>query len=132
LGHVAGRDVGGHEKRLFLGASDLLAAGVLGVETETSFVTSASDPEAGFYLVRALLIKHGLVMSDLNFNRVRRENHRKARKLRGLPELPLVGAGKSATFNVLFRRDLVAEISGSAYYEKLPPSPRVDQILKLW
>lgn len=70
-------------------------------------------------------------MSDLNFNRVRRENHQKARKLRGLPELPLEGAGKPATFNVLFWRDLVAEISGSVYYEKLPPSPRVDQILKL-
>jgi len=88
-------------------------------------------PEASFDLVRAFLIKHGLVMSDLNFNRVRRENHQKARKLRGLRELPLEGAGKPAAFNVLFCRDLVAEISGSVYYENLPPSPRVDQILKL-
>ena len=124
-------DVEGHERQLFWGASDLLASGILGVETETSFVTSVDYPEAGFHLVRALLIKHGLVMSDLNFNRVRCENYQKARKLRGLPELPLEGAGKPATFNVLFCRDLVAEISGGVYYEKLPPPPRVDQILKL-
>jgi hypothetical protein len=42
------------------------------VETETSFVTSAFDPEAG------LLIKHGLVMSDLNFNRVRTTRRRES------------------------------------------------------
>src|SRR5262249_37127798 len=124
-------DVEGHERHLFLGARNLLAAGVLGVETETSFATSVVYPEAAFGLIQALLIKHGLVMSDLNFNRVRRENYQKARKLRGLPELPVVGAGKPATFNVLFCRDLVAELNGSVFYENLPPSPGVDQILKL-
>jgi FkbM family methyltransferase len=124
-------DVEGHERHLFLGASELLAAGVLGIETETSFATSVVYPQAAFGLIQALLIKHGLVMSDLNFNRVRRAAYQKARELRGLPELSLVGAGKPATFNVLFCRDLVAELNGGVYYEKLPPSPRVDQILKL-
>src|SRR5262249_1703966 len=123
--------VEGHERHLFLGARNLLAAGVLGVETETSFATSVVYPEAAFGLIQALLIKHGLVMSDLNFNRVRRENYQKAGKLRRLPELPVVGAGKPATFNVLFCRDLVAELNGSVFYENLPPSPGVDQILKL-
>ena len=66
-------DVEGHERELFLGASDLLAGGLLGVDTETSFVTSPVYPQAGFDLIRALLIKRGIVMSDLNFNRKARE-----------------------------------------------------------
>ena len=61
---------------------------------------------------------------------MRRAAYQKARKPRGLPELSVVGAGKPATFNVLFCRD-PAELDGSVYYEKPPPSPRVDQILKL-
>jgi hypothetical protein len=72
-----------------------------------------------------------LVISDLNFNRIRRENYLKTRKLRGLPELPLGGAGKPVTFNVLFCRDPVAELGGGAYYQTPPPQLRVDQILKL-
>jgi FkbM family methyltransferase len=122
-------DVEGHERELFLGASDLLSAGLLGVDVETSFVTDAAYPQAGFDLVRGLLTKHGLMISDLNFNRIRNETYQKARKQRRLPELPLEGAGKPATFNVLFCRNVAAE--GSIYYEKLPPPLRVDQILKL-
>ena len=124
-------DVEGHERHLFLGANDLLAGGVLGVEAETSFATSVIYPQHSFGLIQALLIKHGLVMSDFNFNRVRRAAYQRARKLRALPELSVVGAGKPATFNVLFCRDPVAELDGSVYYDKPPPSPRVDQILKL-
>lgn len=124
-------DVEGHERELFAGASDLLAGGLLGVDVETSFVTSDVYPQPGFTIIHRLLMKRGLVISDLNFNRIRRENYLKARKRLGLPELPIEGAGRPATFNVLFCRNLVAEVGGGVYYETLPPLASIDQILKL-
>lgn len=124
-------DVEGHERELFSGASGLIAGGMLAIEAETSFATSDVYPEPSFALIQARLAKHGLLISDLNFNRMRRENYQKARERRGLTQLPLEGAGKPATFNVLFCRDVVAEINGGAFYERLPSIPDVDQILKL-
>ena len=115
-------DVEGHERDVFLGANTFLAAGILGVEVETSFATNAASPEPNFDVIRKLLIKRGFAMSDLNFNRVRGASYQSARKARGLPELPLEGAGKPATFNVLHCRDPFAEFSQTL---------RVDQILKL-
>jgi hypothetical protein len=67
---------------------------------------------------------------DINFNRVPRAACQEARRRRNLPPLPLQEAGKPATLNVLFCRDLTAERDGSLYYPKLPPKPSVDQILK--
>jgi FkbM family methyltransferase len=124
-------DVEGHERDVFWGARDLLAAGVLGVESETSFGTSVIYPETHLGLIQGVLLKHGLVVVDLNFNRVRRAAYQEARRRRSLPALPLEGAGKPATFNVLFCRDLAAERNGSLYYEKLPLPPGIDQILKV-
>jgi FkbM family methyltransferase len=124
-------DVEGHERDVFLGAADLLSAGVLGVESETSFDTSIIYPETHFGLIHGVVLKHGLVVFDLDFNRVRRATYQYARKRRGLAAMPLEGAGKASTFNFLFCRDLAAERNGSLYYEKLPPSPSVDQVLKM-
>jgi FkbM family methyltransferase len=124
-------DVEGHERDVFWGAGDLLGAGVLGVETETSFDTSIIYPESHFGLIHGTVLKHGLMLFDLNFNRIRRAAYQDARRRRSLPGMPLEGAGKPATFNVLFCRDLTAERSGSSYYAKLPPPPSVDQILKM-
>lgn len=101
------------------------------MESETSFGSSVIYPQTHFGLIQGVLLNHGLVVSDLNFNRVRRAAYQEARRRRTLRELPLEGGGKPSTFNVLFCRDLTAERNGSLYYEKLPPSPRVDQILKL-
>lgn len=124
-------DVEGHEGDVFRGAEDLLAAGVLGVESETSFGTSVIYPQTHFGLIQNVLLKHGLVVSDLNFNRVRRAAYQEARRRRALPALPVEGAGNPATFNVLFCRDFAGERNGSHYYEKPPLPPRVDQVLKL-
>ena len=123
-------DVEGFERDVFFGASGLLAAGVLGVESETNFSTSPVYPDTHFGLIHDVMLQHGMFVFDINFNRVPRAACQEARRRRNLPPLPLQEAGKPATLNVLFCRDLTAERDGSLYYPKLPPKPSVDQILK--
>jgi FkbM family methyltransferase len=123
-------DVEGFEGDVFRGAVGLLAAGVLGVESETNFFTSNVYPDSHFALVQAELLRSGLVLFDLNFSRVPRASYHEARKLRGMPALPAEGSGKPAYFNVLFCRDLAAERDGSLFYRRPPPAPTIDQVLK--
>ena len=123
-------DVEGFEKDVFRGASDLLGAGVLGVECETNFRTSIVYPESHFGLIHGIVLGYGLVLFDLNCNRVPRAAYQEARRRRNLSPLPPEGSGMPATFNVLFCRELPAERDDSLYYSRMPPPPSVDQILK--
>jgi FkbM family methyltransferase len=123
-------DVEGFETEVFDGAAELLAGGVLGVESETDFSTSNAYPDSRFALVQAALLRNGLVLCDLNFDRVPRASYREARNVRGMSALPAVGSGKPRLFNVLLCRDLAAERDGSVFYKRLPPRPTIDQILK--
>ena len=79
------------------------------------------------------MLKHGLLVADLNFNRVRRAAYQDARKRRTLPEFPLEGAGRPATLNVLFCRDPTVERRGRFGYKGAPspPAPSIDQVLKV-
>jgi FkbM family methyltransferase len=123
-------DVEGFERDVFLGARELLAAGVLGAESETNFSSSPTYPDTHFGLIQSVLLQQGMFLFDLNFNRVPRAAYHDARSRRNLPQVPSEGTGKPATINVLFCRDLMAERDGSLYYPKLPAPPSVDQILK--
>src|SRR4026208_442882 len=123
-------DVEGFEKGVLEGAAELLAAGFLGVESESHFLTSAAYPNTHFGLIQNVMLQHGMLVFDINFNRIPRAACQEARRRRNLPPLPLQEAGKPATLNVLFCRDWTAERDGSLYYPKLPPEPSVDQILK--
>jgi FkbM family methyltransferase len=123
-------DVEGFEADVLRGAGELLRAGVLGVETETNFATTRAYPDSPFAMVQAALLESGLVLFDLNFNRVPTASYHQARKVRGLPPLPAEGTGKPQIFNVLFCRDLAAERDGSLFYKRPPPRPAIDQILK--
>jgi FkbM family methyltransferase len=123
-------DVEGFEAQVFQGAAGMLANGVLGVEAETNFFTSASYPESRFALVQAALSRSGLVLFDLGFTRVPRATYNKARQARGMSAPLAHGSGKATIFDVLFCRDLTAERDGSLYYTQLPAPPTVDQILK--
>ena len=95
-------DVEGFEKDVFRGASDLLGAGVLGIECETNFRTSIVYPESHFGLIHGTVLHYGLVLFDLNCNRIPRAAYQQARHRRNLPALPPEGSGMPATFNVLF------------------------------
>ena len=106
---------------MFWGASELLSGGILGVESETNFNVSEIYPETHFALIQATLLKHGLLVSDLNFNRVRRAAYQDARKRRALPEVPIEGAGRPATLNVLFCRDLTVERDAVDSDTRVPP-----------
>jgi FkbM family methyltransferase len=123
-------DVEGFEKDVFCGASDLLGAGVLGIECETNFRTSIVYPESHFGLIHGTVLRYGLVLFDLNCNRIPRAAYQQARRRRNLPALPPEGCGMPATFNVLFCRELAAERDDSLYYSRMPPPPSVDQVLK--
>ena len=123
-------DVEGFEGSVLLGASKLLASGVLGVESETNFSTSPTYPKTHFGMIQEVLLQQGMFVLDINFNRVPRAAYQQARKHRNLPQMPSEGCGKPATLNVLFCRDLTAERDGSLYYPQVPPPPSIDQILK--
>ena len=124
-------DVEGFEKHVFLGAQELLAAGVLGVECETSFATSVVYPATHFGLIHGLLLHHGLVAFDLSCDRFPRAAYHAARAKRSLPALPPQGSGKPAAFEVLFCRDVVCERNDSLFFATPPPRASVDQLLKM-
>ena len=65
-------DVEGFERDVFFGAEELLAAGVLGVESETNLSTTPIYPNTHFTLIQDVLLQHGMFAFDLNFNRVPR------------------------------------------------------------
>jgi hypothetical protein len=73
----------------------------------------------------------GLMAFDLILDRIRGAAYADRCCVRRLPAMRPEGAVKPATLHMLCCRDLTAERSGSLYYEKLPPPPGVDQILKM-
>jgi hypothetical protein len=66
----------------------------------------------------ATLHQRGLTLVDINFNRVRSAAYLEARRRRALPDLPVEGAGRPATVNVLFCR-------------QSPAGLNIDRLLKL-
>jgi FkbM family methyltransferase len=123
-------DVEGSEFRVFGGAVELLAAGVLGVECESNFASSIFYPQSHFGLVHNAVLAHGLRLFDITVDRQLREPYQQARADRGLPALPADDGGPPATLNLLFCRDLASELDPSSYYEPRPAPPSIDQVLK--
>jgi FkbM family methyltransferase len=119
-------DVEGFEPEVLLGARDLLARGVLGIEIETNFNISAAAPKSHFGAVYNLVLEHGLRLFDLNFERSVRPSY-----LSVCANGSTVGVGTPSTFNVLFCRDPVAERDNNQFYERMPTPLTVQQILKL-
>jgi len=125
-------DVEGFEKDVFVGTRKLLAAGVLAVETETSFDISPAYPGGHFTTITELLLPHHLLLFDLGFNRVARASFRRALMRKGLADEP--GAdmlGRPATFNVLYCRDLIDETDHPDNYAAPPPPVSLDQMIKV-
>ncbi len=124
-------DVEGFEKSVFLGARNLLSAGLLGVETETNFGISPTYPMSHFSAISEILIQHCFMAFDLGFNRIPRASFTQALQRRGI-DVPLgIEFGKPATLNVLFCRDLIDECDSPHNYINAPKSVTVDQIIKM-
>lgn len=125
-------DVEGFERHVLAGARDLLASGTLGVEIESSFDSSPEYPTTHFAAVQALLLEAGLVVFDLNFNRVPRASFQRALQRAGLATVDdQRSVGRVSTLNVLFCRDLIQEVDHPKHLATPRPAVTVDQIVKL-
>src|SRR6476469_9963395 len=65
-------DVEGFEKDVLLGAHELLAAGVLGLQIETNFKVSPSYPKSHFGTLAEIALENHLMVFDLVFDRIPR------------------------------------------------------------
>jgi len=125
-------DVEGFEKDVFEGARELLAAGVLGVETETSFGISPAYPKGHFATIAEIVLEHHLLLFDLGFNRLPRASFQRALTRKGLT---VNGGhnmlGRPGTFNVLFCRDLIDEADHAENYATPGGAVSIDQMIKV-
>jgi len=122
-------DVEGFEKHVLLGARELLAAGVLGVEAETSLAISAEYPKGHLNAMIELVQEHRLLPIDLAFNRIPRASFLRAVKRKGVALHDEYGPlGPPRTFNVLFCRNPIAEADAEA---PRPARLSVDQVIKV-
>ena len=124
-------DVEGFEKSVFLGARNLLAAGLLEVEAETNFGISPTYPKSHFSAISEILVEHCFTAFDLAFNRIPRASFTQALRGREIDIPPGIEFGKPATLNVLFCRDLIDECDSPHHYTSAPKSVTVDQIIKM-
>jgi FkbM family methyltransferase len=124
-------DVEGFEKDVLLGARDLLAAGVLGLQTETNFGVSPSYPKSHFGTLAQIALDNHLVVFDLAFNRIPRASFRQALIGEGLQPITEQDAvGRPATVDVLFARDLIDEADHPEHYQ-IPCRPiSVNRLIK--
>jgi FkbM family methyltransferase len=125
-------DVEGFEKEVFQGARELLAAGVLGVETETSFGISPAYPKGHFATIAEIVLEHHLLLFDLGFNRLPRASFQRALMRKGLTvDTGYNMLGRPGTFNVLFCRDLIDEADHAENYAMPCHAVGADQMIKV-
>lgn len=123
-------DVEGFEKEVFLGARELLGAGALGIETETSFGISPEYPKGHFNTISEIVLDCHFLMFDLGFNRVPRASFQRALMRQGLASDGTDTLGRPGTFNILFCRDLIDEVDNPTNYPKPCRPVSVDQMIK--
>jgi FkbM family methyltransferase len=124
-------DVEGFEKDVLVGATELLRAGVLGLETETNFGVSPAYPKSHFGTLAELALESHLLVFDLVFNRIPRESFQRALVHKGLTPISKVDpVGRPATVNVLFGRDLIDEVDHQSNYQSPCRPFSVSQLIK--
>ena len=124
-------DVEGFEKEVLLGAHDLLAAGVLGLQTETNFGVSPTYPKGHFGTLAEITLENHFVVFDLAFNRIPRASFQQALISKGLQPIPEQNAVvRPATVDVLFARDLIDELDHPEHYQTPCRPVSVNQLIK--
>jgi FkbM family methyltransferase len=125
-------DVEGFEKDVFLGAGELLAAGVLGVQTESNFGISPTYPKGHFATLHEMLLEHHLLVFDVGFNRIPRASFQRALLRRGRKTVHRHDSvGKPAMVEVLFCRDPIEEADHGENYRASCPPLSLDQMIKM-
>lgn len=124
-------DVEGYEKQVLGGARKLIRSGLLALESETNLNASPEYPRTHLGAVLEFANEGGLRAFDIAFNRVPTASFQQAVSRLGMPQVSdLRSVGKVTTMNVVFCRDLVGEKASPGCYERLPPAPSADKILK--
>jgi FkbM family methyltransferase len=123
-------DVEGFEKAVFLGARNLMAAGLLGIETEANFRVSQQYPRSHFTAISDIVVEHGFTVYDLAFNRIPRASFTRVLRRNGVEDLAQYDLGGPATFNFLFCRSLIDERDSPQIDLGPPPAPGIDRIIK--
>jgi FkbM family methyltransferase len=124
-------DVEGFEKKVLLGARELLDAGVLGLQTETNFGVSPTYPKSHFGTLAEIALESHLVVFDLAFNRAPRASFQQALTSKGLQPISEQDAvGRPATVDVLFARDLIDEVDHQENYQAPCRPVSVNQLIK--
>src|SRR5262249_27254557 len=124
-------DVEGFEKKVLLGARELLDAGVLGLQTETNFGVSPTYPKSHFGTLAEIALESHLVVFDLAFTRAPRAGFQQALTSKGLQPISEQDAvGRPATVDVLFARDLIDEVDHQENYQAPCRPVSVNQLIK--
>ena len=125
-------DVEGFEKDVFLGARQLLSAGVLGVETESNFGISPTYPKGHFATLHEMLLEHHLLVFDIGFNRIPRSSFQRALVRSGRKAVRRQDRiGKPATVDILFCRDPIDEADHAENYSTSCAPLSIDQMVKM-
>jgi len=134
-------DCEGYEPEVLRGARQYLrSSGPICVTSESAFNVGPTYPHSHFQAVNEILAEHRLLVFDLNIVRSARPAYRSA--LAAHPwaepdplngEVPHLDVGAPGTIDVVFCRDLVAEVNEPGQYGFLgvpPGRPSVDQLIK--
>ena len=133
-------DSEGFDPEVLHGAQSYLAkSNAVCVTIETNFGVSPVYPRTPFAEINDALVKHRLLVFDLNFIRAARPSYAAARAAHPWPapdpmrDSPNLDIGRPGTFDFVFCRDFVYEhISPQAYMtaENAVVSPTVDKLIK--
>jgi len=132
-------DCEGFEPEILRGAKAYLAhSGAVCVTVETNFGVSPVFPRTPFAEINDLLVEHRLLVFDLNAVRAPRASYTAARAAQPWPapdpmvDVPDLDVGRPGTFDFVFCRDFVHELTSPQSYAiggPMPP-PTTDQLIK--
>lgn len=127
-------DVEGFEDMVLRGAGRFLSqGGLLGVEAETSLITSLTHYRTQFVEICETLLRNRFLFFDLAHNNSPKPIAQTTLRQRTGHENTNVRYGRPATFNVLFAIDHVAERDSPSIYVEPPdsdPPASVDRLIK--
>ena len=125
-------DVEGFEGDVLTGARELLARGLLAVESEASFNVSPIYHESHFGAIQKAVLDSNLIAFDLSYDRIPRAAFQQALARLGKARIAdEESVGKLGSLEVLFCRDPIAEADFPHHYAKVSAPLDAGRLLKL-